>query len=47
MTVDDSGKVVFLVTTMRPDETVRVVSLRRASSEEREEFAVHTGFRES
>jgi uncharacterized DUF497 family protein len=47
MTIDDSGKVVFLVTTMRPDETVRVISLRRASPEEREEFAVHTGFREA
>jgi uncharacterized DUF497 family protein len=46
MTIDDSGWVVFLVTTMRPDETVRVISLRRASPEEREEFAAFTGFRE-
>jgi uncharacterized DUF497 family protein len=46
MTIDDSGRLVFLVTTMRPDETVRVISLRRASPEEREEFAVYTGFTE-
>ena len=47
MTIDDSGNVVFFVTTMRPDETVRVISLRRASPREREVFAVHTGFREA
>jgi uncharacterized DUF497 family protein len=46
MTIDDSGNVVFLITTMRPDETVRVISLRRASPEEREVFAAYTGFRE-
>jgi uncharacterized DUF497 family protein len=45
MTIDD-GKVVFFVTTMRPGETVRIISLRRASPEEREEFAAYTGFRE-
>lgn len=47
MTVDDQGKVVFLVTTMRLGETVRVISLRRAHLEEREDFATYTGFRES
>jgi uncharacterized DUF497 family protein len=36
LTVDDSGKVVFFVTTMRRDETVRVISLRRASDQEEE-----------
>jgi len=46
MTVDDQGKVVFLVTTMRLDETVRVISLRRAHPDEREDFATCTGFRE-
>jgi uncharacterized DUF497 family protein len=45
MSVDD-GKVVFMVTTMRPDETVRVISFRRASEEEREQFFRETGFRE-
>ncbi len=34
MTVDTSGNVVFLVTTMRPEETVRVISLRPASKDE-------------
>lgn len=47
MTVDDDGKVVFVVTTMRPNETVRVISYRRASSKERKQFAVGTGFREA
>lgn len=47
MTVDDCGKVVLLVTTMRPEETVRVISYRRASKEERERFCSITGFRES
>jgi uncharacterized DUF497 family protein len=47
MTIDDSGYVVFFVTTMRPDETVRIISLRRASPEEREVFALHTRFREA
>jgi uncharacterized DUF497 family protein len=36
LTLDDSGKVVFFVTTMRQDETVRVISLRRASAQEEE-----------
>ena len=45
--VDDGGKVVFFVTTMRPDETVWVISLRRASKKEREIFYKHTGYKES
>ncbi|MBT9611741.1 MAG: BrnT family toxin [Burkholderiales bacterium] len=35
MTLDD-GHVLFFVTTMRPGETVRVISLRRASDTEKE-----------
>ena len=46
MTVDDEGKVVFLVTTMRADETVRVISLRRAHPDERDVFMALTGFKE-
>lgn len=45
MSVDDSGKVV-LMTTMRANETVRIMSFRRASEEEREQFYQNTGFRE-
>jgi len=36
LTLDDSGRVVFFVATMRHDETVRVISLRRASIQEGE-----------
>lgn len=46
MTVDE-GKVIFLVTTMRPNETVRVISVRRAHPEERDTFFAYTGFREA
>jgi len=38
MTLDDDGFVVFLVTTMRPGETVRVISLRRASDNEKDHY---------
>jgi uncharacterized DUF497 family protein len=34
MVMDSDGKVLFFVTTMRPEETVRLISFRRASSEE-------------
>lgn len=44
MMVDDNNKVVFMVTTMRSDETVRVISLRKANIREREEFACLTGY---
>ncbi len=44
MSVDDHSDVVFMVTTMRPDETVRVISFRRASEEERELFGQNTGY---
>ncbi|WP_407353499.1 BrnT family toxin [Luteimonas sp. R10] len=46
MAVDDCGKVVLMVTTMRQDGTVRVISFRRASAQEREQFYSITGFRE-
>jgi uncharacterized DUF497 family protein len=46
MSVDDSGKVVHMVTTMRPKETVRVISFRRASDEERQKFLELTGYGE-
>lgn len=42
--VDDGGKVVLIVSTMRPDETVRIISFRRASSDERERFTAMTGY---
>ena len=42
--VDDSGNVVFIVTTMRAEETVRVISFRRAHKEERELFESLTGY---
>lgn len=46
MGTDDSDKVVMFVTTMRQNEIVRIISYRRASSEERETFFQHTGYRE-
>jgi uncharacterized DUF497 family protein len=46
MSVDDSGKVVLMVTTMRPAETVRVISFRRASEDERKKFWELTGYTE-
>ncbi len=47
MSIDDTGKVVLMVTTMRPDETVRVISFRRAHESERDRFYELTGYRES
>ncbi len=44
LAVDSDGKVVFVVTTMRQNETIRIISLRRASNEERELFAHITGY---
>jgi uncharacterized DUF497 family protein len=38
MGIDDKGKTIFMVTTMRPDETVRIISFRRASDKECELF---------
>lgn len=36
MCKDDDGKVVFFVTTMRPNESIRVISLRQAHENEAE-----------
>ena len=46
MGVDDCGRVIFFVTTMRDPEIVRLISYRAASREEREQFFKHTGFRQ-
>jgi uncharacterized DUF497 family protein len=45
MTVDTEGNIIFFVTTMRKNEKVRVVSLRKASNDEIKVFEHHTGFR--
>ena len=45
MSVDDNGKVVVMITTMRDDEIVRVISFRRAHEDEREKFRNLTGYR--
>jgi len=47
MAVDDCGKVVLVVTTMRSEESVRVISYRRASKPERNRFFAEIGFREA
>ena len=47
MSLDDSGHVVLFVTTMRDDETVRIISFRRATETERETFFRHTGITDS
>lgn len=44
MSVDDCGDVVLMVTTMRSDETVRVLSFRRAHEDERQKFQELTGY---
>jgi len=44
MGIDDEGKVVFMVTTMRPNKTVRVISPRRASEEEKNIVYEVTGY---
>ena len=44
MCVDDSGLVVFFVTTMRDDETVRLISMRHADPDERVLFQEKTGY---
>ncbi|MGB8337949.1 MAG: BrnT family toxin [Burkholderiales bacterium] len=40
----DACEVLFMVTTMRPDETIRIISLRRANDEERKIFCDLTGY---
>ena len=45
MSIDDCGYVVLMVTTMRPGETVRVISFRRVYEEgERKKFRELTGY---
>ena len=44
MCVDDFDHVVLFVTTMRDDETVRVISLRRAHKDEQTLFQELTGY---
>ena len=44
LTIDDSGYVVLMVTTMRPNETVRVMSFRKAHEDERANFQTLTGY---
>lgn len=43
MTLGDEGEVVFFITTIRKDETVRVISLRKAHSKEVHIFTEQTG----
>lgn len=47
MGLDDSGEVAVFVTTMRDEETVRIISFRRASDTECETFCEHTGYNKS
>ena len=47
MSLDDGGNVVLFVTTMRDDETVRIISFRRATETERATFFRHTGMADS
>lgn len=47
MGLDDSGNVVIFVTTMRDEETVRIISFRRAREAECKAFYEHTGYNKS
>ena len=47
MGVDDSRNIVFMVTTMRADETIRVISFRKANKKEKEIFKTKTGYMNS
>jgi uncharacterized DUF497 family protein len=40
---DDDGRIVLIVTTMRPNETIRIISIRAASHQEKENFLGLTG----
>jgi uncharacterized DUF497 family protein len=44
--VDDDRKVLMMVTTMRDDEVVRVISIRRADENERANFQMLTDYAE-
>lgn len=43
MVEDEHGDVLFIVTTMRPNETVRVISVRKTSEQERSLFIHYVG----
>ena len=47
MGLDDSGKIVLFVTTMRDEETVRIISFRRAKESECKTFSEYTGYKKS
>jgi len=47
MSVDDVGSVVLMVTTMRNNETIRVISYRPASEVEKLQFKELTGYIET
>jgi hypothetical protein len=47
LSVDDCGDVVFMVTSMRLDEIVRVISFHRAEKKEREVFGQYTSYAKS
>jgi uncharacterized DUF497 family protein len=44
MSLDDSDHVVLMVTTMRPNETIRIISFRPASEQERKLFHTITAY---
>jgi len=44
MSIGDSGEVVFFVTTMRNEETIRIISFRKADKNERKVFFDVTGY---
>jgi uncharacterized DUF497 family protein len=44
MTVGDSGEAIFFITTMRYNKTARIISLYKASVEEKKRFDEHTSF---
>lgn len=47
MGLDDENKIVFIVSTMRENEKIRVISFRKASKEEENTFTMHTGYNKS
>lgn len=44
ITIDKHGKVILIALTMRPNETVRIISMRRASKKERNLFTKLIGY---
>ena len=45
MGLDDSDNIIIFVTTMRADETVRIISFRRANEPECIKFETYTGYK--